>query len=419
MTRHTAGRHRGAALIALLALIGLVAVALVLGVAKAAADRSARDRLTAAALGKAVEALVARAANDANRPGSLPCPDTDNNGSAELFAGANCPSYIGRLPWKTLDLPDLRDGDGERLWYALSPVFRDYPPGVNSDTAGQLQVTGMMPATNVIAIVFSPGASVGSQNRDSAGENVVSNYLEGENANGDSTYSNAPRTDTFNDQLLIVTSDDLMPAVERRVAREAKTCLSNFAARNLGRFPWAAPLSSVTYDDSNGTLAGRIPAVLDDSGGSGLPSPAWSPASPPGAGTVTWPSSSGSVTTPCFGAGTWWDRWRDLLLYQVAGPYAPSPIGACPADCLTVNGVGSVTAVVAVAGRAFSASPTQARPSSTVADYLETDPASGVNNASAGSSKAFARAPVSATPAANFNDKIECIHLANLLPCGP
>jgi hypothetical protein len=24
---------------------------------------------------------------------------------------------MGRLPWKTLRLPDLRDGHGERLWY--------------------------------------------------------------------------------------------------------------------------------------------------------------------------------------------------------------------------------------------------------------------------------------------------------------
>jgi hypothetical protein len=270
-----------------------------------------------------------------------------------------------------------------------------------------------MPAANVIAIVFSPGTSVGSQNRDSAGVNVVSNYLESENANGDTTFSNGPRTDTFNDQLLIITSDNLMPAVERRVAREAKICLGQFAAANGGRFPWAAPLSSGTYADSNGTLAGRIPVTLFATGSSGL-NWTWS-------GSVTWPSSAGPVTTSCFALLTWWDSWRNLLLYEVAAPYAPSPSGSCPADCLTVNGVGSVAAVVAVAGRAFGASPAQARPSANAADYLETDPTSGVNNASAisGLTKAFARAPVISTPAANFNDKVECIHLANLPPCGP
>jgi hypothetical protein len=31
---------------------------------------------------------------------------------------------LGRLPWKTLGLPDLRDGHGERLWYAVSTKYK-------------------------------------------------------------------------------------------------------------------------------------------------------------------------------------------------------------------------------------------------------------------------------------------------------
>src|SRR6185436_20415405 len=112
--------QRGAALIVMLALVGIVAVALVLKVGYAAGDRTGRDTKTALALGQARDALIARAAMDVNRPGSLPCPDTDNDGAAELFAGVNCPAYVGRLPWRTLGLPDLRDGAGERLWYAVS-----------------------------------------------------------------------------------------------------------------------------------------------------------------------------------------------------------------------------------------------------------------------------------------------------------
>jgi hypothetical protein len=93
------------------------------------------DRITAAALAQAKDALIGRAAADDNRPGSLPCPDfdngtinplnTSNDGTADLLNGIECPSYIGRLPWRTLGLPDLRDGSGERLWYALSRAFRD------------------------------------------------------------------------------------------------------------------------------------------------------------------------------------------------------------------------------------------------------------------------------------------------------
>ena len=58
------------------------------------------------------------------------------------------------------------------LWYALSPNFRDHPSAgpLNSDTAGQLLITGASPANNVIAIVFAPGAAVGNQIRD----NVIS-----------------------------------------------------------------------------------------------------------------------------------------------------------------------------------------------------------------------------------------------------
>ena len=73
------------------------------------------ERVTEASLAKAKEALIAYAATDGNRPGELPCPDTHipsgaSHGIADLLAGPNCPSNVGRLPWRTLGLPDLRDG---------------------------------------------------------------------------------------------------------------------------------------------------------------------------------------------------------------------------------------------------------------------------------------------------------------------
>ncbi len=146
MTRTCPYLHRhqkGVALLVLLALLGITATVLIMRISASAADTTDQDRRTAEALGLAREALIARAANDATSPGSLPCPDlvtnivgnVPNDGVADLFAGPNCPSYIGRLPWKTLGLPDLRDGYGERLWYVLSPNFRDnlaFVP-INSD----------------------------------------------------------------------------------------------------------------------------------------------------------------------------------------------------------------------------------------------------------------------------------------------
>ncbi len=88
-----------------------------------------RDRASDRALAQAREALVAYAAdrpiNAGVGPGYLPCPDLDDDGWAESTCGSQGgdtgqASRLGRLPWKTLGLPDLRDGGGERLWYAVS-----------------------------------------------------------------------------------------------------------------------------------------------------------------------------------------------------------------------------------------------------------------------------------------------------------
>ncbi|MEO8163771.1 MAG: hypothetical protein ABI619_00110 [Betaproteobacteria bacterium] len=190
------------------------------------------------ALARAKEALIGRAAADNSMPGSLPCPDLDNDGSAELLAGNNCPAYVGRLPWRTLGLADLRDGNGERLWYALSPNFRDDNSAqpLNSATPGQLIITGTAPAAAVIAIVFSPGGVVGNQVRDAPNENNVQNFLEGENGNGgppaDYTFVTALASPAFNDMLLPITREDLFPVVEMRIARELRLSLRAYYSAN-------------------------------------------------------------------------------------------------------------------------------------------------------------------------------------------
>ena len=190
-------QQRGIALIVVLALLGLLVGVLVVGFTGDLARQNKKQQQTTDALAKAKEALIGRAASDSSIPGSLPCPDlmtnilgnVPNDGIADLFLGTNCPSYIGRLPWRTLGLPDLRDASGERLWYALSPNFRDHPSAspLNSDTTGQLTITGAAAASNVIAIVFAPGPVVGSQVRDGANQNAVTNYLEGGNETGIAT----------------------------------------------------------------------------------------------------------------------------------------------------------------------------------------------------------------------------------------
>src|SRR4051812_35800256 len=94
---------------------------------------SQRERITERALAQAREALISYAADRpitaAVGPGYLPCPDLDDDGWAESTCGSlsgdrGQDERLGRLPWKTLGLPDLRDGDGERLWYAVSTKFK-------------------------------------------------------------------------------------------------------------------------------------------------------------------------------------------------------------------------------------------------------------------------------------------------------
>src|SRR5688500_14571592 len=118
--------QRGIALmLALLALLGLAGFVLAAALGAIPPDRhhvsdralaQAREALLAYATDRAIDAVVG--------PGYLPCPDRDDDGWAEPTCGSlsgdsGQAQRLGRLPWKTLGLPDLRDGHGERLWYAV------------------------------------------------------------------------------------------------------------------------------------------------------------------------------------------------------------------------------------------------------------------------------------------------------------
>jgi len=176
----TAGPQRGSTAIALLVAVVIALSVLLISVNSAARAGVERQRKTALALGTAHEALIAYAVSVkpdtyAKRPGDLPCPDLDNDGDAELTC-SSASQRIGRLPWKTLRLPDLRDGDGERLWYALSTHFKRTtvnqcpvaggPNCLNSDTGGTLTVRdssgavvhdGTSAFSGAIAVVIAPG----------------------------------------------------------------------------------------------------------------------------------------------------------------------------------------------------------------------------------------------------------------------
>lgn len=245
-------RHQsGAVLLIMLVILIVGATAMLLRSLSSTTMRMERDKITANALAQAKEALIGYAASHPTLPGSLLCPDINNDGSSDI-SGQNCTAYIGRFPWQQLKLPDLRDGNGDCLWYALSPVFRNVFPAssrsplvfpLNSNTLGQLNVfdnAGIQlpfPPNPVIAIIFSPGAPLNSQDRAATagpstvcgGNNNANNYLDSasgiNNATGGGTATSfiaADMSATFNDKLLYITASQFFPSINKRVAAEIR-----------------------------------------------------------------------------------------------------------------------------------------------------------------------------------------------------
>ncbi len=285
------GKQRGVALMIMLVILVVGIAAVLINSLTSSKVKTARQETTAAALAQVKDALIGRAIADASSPGSLPCPDTDNSGYAQSTVGTpgnNCPSYIGRLPWKSLGLPDLRDGSGERLWYVLSPSFRDYAnlltPAtsnpINSNSKGTLLVydnsgTTLLtpPGSEAVAIIFAAGDVVASQLRDTANQNLPQNYLDAgpngiNNATAGGPFIAADKTSTFNDTLMIIRASDIIPRVEMRVANELSTAFASYLAlpANNGKYPYPAKFASCTSascpgDSITPTCIGKVPAT--------------------------------------------------------------------------------------------------------------------------------------------------------------
>lgn len=285
--KQAARRQHGAVLMIMMAILIVSLAAILVGSLTSTALKTSRKAQTAAALAQARDALIAYAVSDSNRPGELPCPDFNNDGPITLsedYSGSNCLGQglvsVGWLPWKSLGLPDLRDGNGDRLWYAVTNPFHANSTAIlNSDTPANYSsqmltvVDGVTAATlqsGVIAIVFSPGSPLQGQTRsagDNNASNALANYLEADNINLNTTFQTSNGT-TVNDSLLTIGAQDLFPPVEQRIAREAKACLDNYAAVSANKYPWAAPVSDSSsasgingnYNGTYGKYFGRLSA---------------------------------------------------------------------------------------------------------------------------------------------------------------
>ena len=245
---------------ALLAFVMILVVASSLLLLKALHNSSIeRDKITTTVLAQAKDALIGRAVMDSERPGRLPCPDTNNDGSAEAFVDNTCPSYSGRLPWKSLGLPELLDASGQRLWYALSPALsNNLVQPVNSLTVGDLTVGEQSP---LAAIILAPGPPLAGQTARPS--NSIADYLDDSNADGDSIYTAGPATNLFNDRLLTISTNDLFRVVSKRVAAEVRGNsaggLCQYYANSINHvYPWAAAGVDGVLPTSS-TLFGFVP----------------------------------------------------------------------------------------------------------------------------------------------------------------
>jgi hypothetical protein len=267
------------ALILLLCCLVLGSLSLLLATVHSAAQPSQRQQRSAVMLAEVKRVLLGRAATDASLPGSLPCPDANGDGSADLLAGNDCPFYIGHVPYKTLGIPEPLDGAGEALWYALSRNFRDdNSNAINSDTSGDLNLTGTQNVQSLAALLFSPGSALPGQQRSginsapcaTTGNSqpdklCAANYLEGSNSALDSKavrnldFQALAHDDRFNDQILAITHQELLAFTAQRIGREVKSCLDSYAA-SAGRYPWAAPVTDTLNQRATVSVYyGRIP----------------------------------------------------------------------------------------------------------------------------------------------------------------
>jgi hypothetical protein len=275
-------KQSGYALLVFMLLLTLAAATLAVKTMSNNSNQIDRDKVTAAALVQAKDALIGYASTYKDTHphvpfymnGYLPNPDMGPGASIEgttsgSFSGNNKDySAIGKIPWKTLGTSPLRDGQGECLWYVISGRYKNNPKTttLNWDTQGQLNVmdtNGNILASNLAALIISSGKTLDGQSRnlvDSShtqcgGNYDARNYLDAYNASeaisGSVNYfsgstNNSRATDStnktfilsntahYNDQMLFITMNELFRNIVNRAdfSNQISALLNDSAFQN-------------------------------------------------------------------------------------------------------------------------------------------------------------------------------------------
>ena len=437
-------RQRGAALLILALIIGFVTAALLFNRFSVRNLELAREARTTAALAEAKAALLGFAvsfeAGNTGRYAFLPCTETDltfkNEGSPRGNCGETHVNSIGRLPWRGLKSPPLRDGEKECLWYAVSGSYKNSgssaPKMLNADSPGQFEIVtqdgtllaGSTPENRAVAVIFSPGGVTGTQNRaplqgtDSCpGNYSAANYLETLNGMNNASVNPNPdridrfilanQTGTFNDKLIFITRDEVFSKLIRHgdfqnkmnmLTEKIAKCIASYG--NTSGLPWAAPLAlsdyrvNINYESDarspSGLTRGRVPyRQVSLAGAREIRT----------VSTVIISRDCGNLSD---GDIALWENWKDHFFYARTANVPCVGLG-----CFTVNGGSDYyVAIVFFAGISLGESqPRRAPPFDTdtkrnVANYLE-----GRNRSNLDGSGLNFESGSSAT----FNDTLYCI----------
>lgn len=256
--------------------------------------RQAAMQKTMASLALAQQALLAYANQplgltqcemNCPRPGDLPCPDRNNDGLAE--SSCSNTARLGRLPWKTLGLGDIRDGSGERLWYAVSEYYKNNPRKwpLNTDTPGGWSVQSSdginwdaTQGNGVVAVIIAPMQPLVRQDgwpqqRNDASSEVVKHYLDvndqGDNAevveNSANGFVQASPSVYFNDVVWSVTATMMHRHMQQQVLSELKRAL-RCSLNPCAAFPMAAAIKDSSCLGDQSLIAGQCLSAVSGLG---------------------------------------------------------------------------------------------------------------------------------------------------------
>jgi hypothetical protein len=410
----------GIALLIFIILVALAAITYYFSTISPTELKIDRQQQTRVILKQAKQALIAYAVNypeisPGRGPGFLPCPDTDDDGNANPPCNLSGVGVVGRLPWAQIDSGDLRDGANERLWYAVTKKFANFPAlKLNGESIGQITlrnsdgkviIDGSKPVYNpvgdplesVVAVIIAPGSALlrddgHMQDRTPGGANIndARNYLDiaytgSANQEDNATFMNASATDGFilgevknangdvivNDVIEVITYRDIMSEVYKRVGGEIANLINKYYV-TCKAYPEASTFDPTksSFDSAGQTSPGELREGLLPLGVA-KPFNWGAPCDQP----PQTPAIKYAPVPPAWLAG---ENWQKTIYYAFAYQNAP-PVNsfACGQGtnppCMTVNNSNPPTnnkqALIVFAGRDIT--PLSNRPSTSMTDYFE------------------------------------------------